>query len=162
MSSLPPTPWIHIGECPLCVNGLCRIRSCEDEQGRVHLYAMCDECEAIWTEPNTDTKKVYPKAVDPLCPICARPLFGPQAHWAQPEEVTREPNWSVAAIFELPSSLEQPISSDLLVMEDIATDLDAPATPEFDESEDDAIDFTASDESLADSSYGQDDPKPGC
>ena len=39
-------PWIHIGECPVCVDGLCRIRCCEGDNGIAHLFAMCDECEA--------------------------------------------------------------------------------------------------------------------
>lgn len=162
MSSLPPTPWIHLGECPFCVNGLCRVRSCEDEQGRIHLYAMCDECEAIWIEPSMDSKHVFPRAENPLCPTCARPLYGSQAHWSRPEEVTAEPNWSVAAIFELPSSLEQPLNGSQLNVDDIATNLDAPEPPEYAESKDHTSPFPDSQDFRADGSYGQDDPKPGC
>ncbi len=167
MRSLPPTPWIHIGECPCCVNGLCRIRSCEGPQGKLHLYALCDECEALWTEPNTDTHKVFPSAENPHCPICEQPLYGPQAHWSQPDEVTAVPEWSAAAIFELPSSLDQPLNQDSqsageVVMEDLVADLDAPVTAELGVLPHETISDIDSRGPLADSSYGQDDPKPGC
>ncbi len=165
MSELPPSPWIHIGECPVCVNGLCRVRACQDASGKRHLYAMCDECEALWLKPDTTSERVYPQSEDPLCPICSQPLYGPQAHWAAPDEVAVEPEWSMAAIFEMPSSLDQPQVSDLLVVDDIAADLDAPEAHRESQQEQIADDLTNEDApgiTFADSSYGQDEPKPGC
>ena len=168
MSELPPSPWIHIGECPVCVNGLCRVRACQDSLGKPHLYAMCDECETIWIKPDTTSERFYPRGEEPICPICSRPLFGDQAHWAEPEDVAAEADWSMATIFDMPSSspFDQPQVSDLLVVDDIATDLDAPDAHR-ESSEHDQAASAQSEEStpgikFADSSYGQDEPKPGC
>ena len=172
MNELPPSPWIHIGECPVCVNGLCRVRTCEDEQGLQHLYAMCDECEAIWVKPDTSSERVFPRGEDPQCPLCSRPLYGEQAHWSAPEEVAASSDWSIAAIFEMPNALDLPQVSDLLVVDDIAADLDAPeAHREASEFDAAAANVSAGEATLsedtpgikfADSSYGQDEPKPGC
>ena len=162
MSPIPPSPWIHIGECPVCVDGLCRVRTCVDEQGRRHLYAMCDECEAMWLRPNTDSKRIYPSGEEPSCPVCGRPLFGTQARWAEPEDIAGEPDWSLAAIFEMPNSLEQPQANDLLVVDDIAADLDAPEAHRQSREHDTASSADLSGITSADNSYGQDEPKPGC
>ena len=162
MSSIPPSPWIHIGECPVCVDGLCRVRSCEDNQGRRHLYAMCDECEAIWVRPDTSSPKIYPSSEDALCPLCARPLFGDQARWAEPEDIVADVDWSLAAIFEMPNGLESSQVSDLLVFDDIATDLDAPDSHRESSEHDVAVSGDPPGIKFADSSYGQDEPKPGC
>jgi hypothetical protein len=162
MSSIPPIPWIHIGECPVCVDGLCRVRVCEDEQGRRHLYAMCDECDALWVRPDTSSSKVYPRGEEPLCPLCSRPLYGLQARWAEPEDVAADPDWSLAAIFEMPNALEPPQVSDLLVVDDIATDLDAPEAHRQSSELDPADSEGAPGITFADTSYGQDEPKPGC
>ncbi len=163
MNELPPSPWIHIGECPVCVNGLCRVRACKGLLSQPHLYAMCDECESIWVKPDTATTKVYPKSEDPVCPICSQPLFGPQAHWAGPEDVASSNDWSMAAIFEMPSSSDyQPQVSDLLVAEDIAADLDAPEAHREASEHDAAVSEDVPGVKFADSTYGQDEPKPGC
>lgn len=161
MSSIPPSPWIHIGECPVCVDGLCRVRSCEDQQGHRHLYAMCDECEAIWVQPDTSSQRIYPRGEDPLCPVCSRPLFGDQARWAEPEDFVASSDWSIAAIFEMPNALEQQ-ASDLLVVDDIAADLDAPEAHRESSEHDIASSENTPGIKFADSSYGQDEPKPGC
>jgi len=161
MSSIPPSPWIHIGECPVCVDGLCRVRSCEDHQGRRHLYAMCDECEASWVKPDTSSTKTYPRGEDPLCPVCARPLFGDQARWAEPEDIVANSDWSMAAIFEMPNTIEQQVS-DLLVVDDISADLDAPDAHRESSEHDTATSKDSPGIKFADSSYGQDEPKPGC
>ena len=162
MNELPPSPWIHIGECPVCVNGLCRVRTCEDEQGRRHLYAMCDECEAIWVKPDTASERVFPRGEEPLCPVCSRPLYGEQAHWTEPEEIAASSDWSLAAIFEMPNALDQPQVSDLLMMDDIATDLDAPEAHREASELDAAVSEDTPGIKFADNSYGQDEQKPGC
>lgn len=140
-SSLPESLWIHIGECPCCVNGLCRVRSCQDSSG-THLYAMCDECEAMWIEPSTNGPRCFPDIDDPRCPICNLPLYGPQTHWAEAHELLGTP-WSEVAIYDLPSADElsseessgvamQLLNRDgnqeqFLTADDIADALDAPA-----------------------------------
>jgi hypothetical protein len=104
MSEIPASPWIHIGECPVCVNGLCRLRTCTASNGSMHFYAMCDECESLWLEPNTDTERMFPDASQPLCPICGERLYGEQAHWSQASEL-QGTQWATSAIYELPNSM---------------------------------------------------------
>ena len=171
----PSAPWIHIGECPLCVNGLCRLRYCEDDHGAAHLFAMCDECEAIWLEPSTSAPAQFPDACEPLCPLCARPLYGPQAHWARSEEVL-DLNWNEAAIFDLPSmeigpnldnSSPQSEEQGLVTPEDTVDALDAPpAATAHREIRDTTSEPLHKREVVGydelDEAYGQDDPKPGC
>jgi hypothetical protein len=124
---------------------------------------MCDECETLWIEPSTDSKKSFPRTANPLCPVCDQPLYGAQSRWAQPEDVVADRAWAAAAIFELPTPLEQQNTMDLLVMDDIATDLDSPPAVPGGEGTQVATNLSPESNSLpADSSYGQDDPKPGC
>jgi len=67
----------------------------------------------------------------------------------------------MATIFEIPNALEQQVS-DLLVVDDIAAYLDAPqAHRESSEHDAESSEDTPSIK-FADSSYGQDEPKPGC
>lgn len=95
-------PWVHIGECPVCVNGLARVRTCGEGESR-HLFAICDECEAVWTEPDTAASRRFADAEDPRCPLCDLPLYGEQSHWSMPSEVEGSP-WSAAVIFAWPST----------------------------------------------------------
>ncbi len=171
MSSSNSDAWVHIGECPVCVDGLCRVRFCCSQNGESHLLAVCDECEAIWVQPDTTTLRVFADATDARCPICNQPLYGPQSHWATEQEVNANRDWSLAAIIETdePRDLEavaavpdNPDDLDLLSVEDIAADLDAPAliadpAPKAPEQ---WAQSTAS--TSADDAYGQDEPKPGC
>lgn len=108
MNETPQAPWIHVGECPVCVNGLCRIRTCCEPSGSTHFYAMCDECEATWLQPDTGTPKSFPDAEHPQCPICQAPLYGEQAHWALSEELSGS-EWEANAIFDVPSSVAIPL-----------------------------------------------------
>lgn len=168
------TLWIHIGECPVCVDGLCRVRFCESEQGEGHLYAMCDECEAIFLEPSTSSPRRFPCSEAPDCPICSRPLYGPQAHWATSQEL-QHTDWNAAAIFEVsgeevanrePSNEHSPDTSttDFITSEDIAGDLDAPPhfTPKSSPLPQSRPTVDEPPSSENDIAYGQDEPKPGC
>ena len=47
-----------------------------------HGLIVCDECEAIWLEPDTSTDHVYPDAEHAECPVCSQPLWGRQSRWA--------------------------------------------------------------------------------
>lgn len=168
------TLWIHIGECPVCVDGLCRVRCCESEQGEGHLYAMCDECEAIFLEPSTSSERSFPSAESPDCPICARPLYGPQAHWATAQELEHT-DWNAAAIFEVSSEDESnrgpsddlatdASNTDFITSEDIAGDLDAPPpltkkNSPLPEGRPTVEEPRSSENDIA---HGHDEPKPGC
>jgi hypothetical protein len=166
---LPGIPWIHIGECPFCVNGLCRIRCCDYQQGP-HLFAMCDECEAIWLEPTTDSPKLFPDADQPQCPICSGSLYGPATRWAESQDL-KGTRWEEAAIFDIPSA--DPPTEDFLTAEDYVGELDVPMTPE---PSGEAVSNEASEAIVRPSStvdahptgvepdmaYGDDEPRPGC
>lgn len=113
MKEQPANPWIHIGECPFCVDGLCRVRACHGGESGAHLYALCDECGSAWTEPTTDSPKTFPDLDDPRCPACKQPLYGDHAHWALAEDVNGS-GWSESVIFEvLPSSGDEQGGEDL-------------------------------------------------
>ncbi|QDV60919.1 hypothetical protein [Crateriforma conspicua] len=107
------TPFHSISKCPICGGGLCGVRICglpshelqktmlsdsADNQKQIvapeigeatapHGLVVCDECEAIWLEPDTSGPHQYTDAENPKCPICHEPLFGDQCHWANTDEV---------------------------------------------------------------------------
>ena len=95
-------PKFCIASCPICGGGLCGIRVCttdpgspdeageetsQDAGGRLHGFVICDECEAIWMEPDVTTAHRYPSAIDPKCPITGQDLWGPQGRWADWEDL---------------------------------------------------------------------------
>jgi hypothetical protein len=95
------SPWVHIGECPVCVNGIVRVRTCHGG-GETHLIAVCDECEAIWTDPDISNRRGFADAEKALCPICDQPLYGPQSHWSVPIDL-QGTEWAAASILAWPS-----------------------------------------------------------
>lgn len=157
MKDRQSNPWIHIGECPVCVNGLCRVRTCTNDGGEHHFYALCDECEATWTEPDTASQKTFPDAENPRCPICIADLFGPQAHWAHADEL-RGTRWSEYAIaidiapdqerHTLDGGKESMAAQPEPKIANPAADLDASLAEHGDRDEDHAC--------------GEDETKPGC
>jgi hypothetical protein len=180
----PSFPWLHLGDCPVCGDGLCRIRCCTSVDGGQHLFAICDECETIWLQPDTSSKRFHPDSRDPKCPITGRELFGEHSRWANTEDI-RGTVWESEVIVELPSAAidagnraeliseeTDPAAStraqlhptqdpkdageDLVdAGEDLASALDVPAlTPPSVDHEAPTI--------LEDWSYGQDEPRPGC
>ncbi len=64
---------------------------------------MCDECEALWLLPSTETPRTFPDSCDPKCPICNRELYGEQAHWSSAQELNGTP-WLEQAIFDSPDA----------------------------------------------------------
>lgn len=86
--SQPIDSWIHIGICPVCESGMCRVRRCTGD-GTTHFFALCDECDAIWTEPSTESEeRIYADSDSPTCPICKADLYGDQCDWATLDEIT--------------------------------------------------------------------------
>lgn len=95
---------IHsIAKCPVCGGGLCGIRICSGDdptQASPGLgFVMCDECEAIWLEPDTSSEHLYVEPESPLCPICRGGLWG-TSRWANADEV-ESLGWSAAVDHEL-------------------------------------------------------------
>lgn len=89
-----------VGQCPICGGGLCSIRAYfDDENGGeklTHGLVVCDECEAIWLQPDTKGVHVYADSESPLCPVSGKPLYAPQySRWANADDVAAL-NWSDA------------------------------------------------------------------
>lgn len=80
-------PLIYVESCPVCGDGLCRIRVCITDQ-RLTGCVLCDECEAVWTDPSLQERvSRKPNADDPECPSCGLSLWSKNAHWANVGEV---------------------------------------------------------------------------
>lgn len=93
------TPTHSIDICPICGGGLLGIRICPGQQASTqsqadagnrdpHGLIICDECEAIWLEPDSSAMHLYPSAQSPQCPVCDASLWN-DTHWATAEEVNR-------------------------------------------------------------------------
>ncbi len=96
-------PKHSIAFCPICGGGLCGIRICgvaDEDRARTgsrtfsktgstepHGLIVCDECEAIWLEPDTSTPHQYLDLEDAMCPICGEALWGLQSRWATADDV---------------------------------------------------------------------------
>ncbi len=52
-----------------------------------HGLIICDECEALWLEPDTSTPHQYPDLDNPVSPINGEPLWGEHSRWATIEDV---------------------------------------------------------------------------
>ncbi len=103
------TPKHSIDFCPICGGGLCGIRVCglqeepeSQDPSPVHGLIVCDECEAIWVQPDTTSDHQYPNAVDARCPICNDPLWGKNSRWAVQADVDAL-SWQDAVNHELDS-----------------------------------------------------------
>jgi hypothetical protein len=89
------SPKHSISFCPICGGGLCGVRICgitathaqPPPQRQIHGLIVCDECEAVWLEPDLESDHQYPDAVDARCPICDEPLWGPQSRWADRNDI---------------------------------------------------------------------------
>jgi hypothetical protein len=81
-----PVPLHSVGQCPVCAHGLCGIRVCRDEFGLRGLV-ICDECEAIWREPELAEPPLYADPVAAVWPDYHHSLWGPYTHWATIEEI---------------------------------------------------------------------------
>lgn len=94
-SASPSTPQAagphhSIAQCPICGGGLCGVRVCSgddptDASARKG-FVMCDECEAVWLEPDIASEHIYVDPVDPICPICQGGLWS-TSHWAHHDEI---------------------------------------------------------------------------
>lgn len=60
-----------------------------------HGLVVCDECEAIWLNPNIESRHQYSDSEDARCPMCGDPLWGNSSHWASMAEID-ELGWAYA------------------------------------------------------------------
>lgn len=87
-------PQHSIDFCPVCGGGLCGIRiygvnaeQTGEDRPAPHGLVICDECEAIWLEPDTSTPHQYPSVDHPVSPVNGAPLWGETSRWATIEDV---------------------------------------------------------------------------
>ncbi|XZE34451.1 hypothetical protein SH501x_005271 [Pirellulaceae bacterium SH501] len=96
---------LYIRQCPVCEQGLARPRICRPPSPRTAsekasnnavsrqiepnsvAFVICDECDAVWTDPTFMERITTKVDSDPACPQCQEPLWGPQSHWATLEEI---------------------------------------------------------------------------
>ncbi len=89
-AELPSSFPVHsVDLCPLCGCGLCGIRVCGMNTDHPHGLVVCDECEALWTEPDTTSEHQWRDAEDPRCPICNESLWSSNGRWALREDLER-------------------------------------------------------------------------
>ncbi|MBX3423605.1 MAG: hypothetical protein KF752_18770 [Pirellulaceae bacterium] len=157
MSESTTAPWIHIGECPICGDGLCRVRCYQKGNEARHLYAMCDECEAIWLLPSTSTAHFFPDSEHPLCPISGEFLFGDNSRWASLADL-RGSQWENEVIINLPGDISiETVGGEFVTGEDQAGALDVPPVPART-----GVASPSAEPHSKDLAYGQDEPRPGC
>ena len=135
---LPVNPKHSISFCPVCGGGLCGIRVCDgpaqatvshtismidddpmcDPPSRhsanqvssnQHGLVVCDECEAIWLSPDTETDHLYPDPENSRCPICHDALWGQSSHWASMQEIG-ELGWEHAVDSKLDYSSDEGVA----------------------------------------------------
>ena len=53
----------------------------------VHGLILCDECEAIWLEPDLSSKHLYVDPIESKCPVCNEDLWGPHSRWANESDL---------------------------------------------------------------------------
>lgn len=102
-------PQHSIDFCPICGGGLCGVRICglpkatepheEQDSESIHGLIICDECEAIWLEPDVTTDHLYPDPMDAICPVCCGSLWE-TSRWANSEDVAVL-GWDAAVNHEL-------------------------------------------------------------
>jgi hypothetical protein len=80
------TPCHSIGTCPICGDGLCGIRIYATNDDSSYGLVVCDECDAVWTEPNLATKPYIPDSEDERSPVDGQPIWGATSHWADLHE----------------------------------------------------------------------------
>ena len=77
---------IHFGQCPICEGGLRRSRTCGLLHNDLHGFIMCDECEALWSEPTSPTHH-FGSADSLACPVCGEAVWSENSHWSTLEDV---------------------------------------------------------------------------
>lgn len=93
----PPleSPLHSIANCPVCDDGLLGVRLCHGDPGGAigktvepHGLIICDQCEAIWRQPDRQSPHQYADAENAKCPRCQTDLWQ-TSHWASLDEVSR-------------------------------------------------------------------------
>jgi hypothetical protein len=123
------TPRHSIDFCPICGGGLCGIRIVGDDSAAnddgaqlknsplseamppPHGLIICDECEAIWLEPDVSTVHQYPDLENAVSPISGQPIWGRGSRWATMEDIETL-GWTEAVNPELDAEVDSDLGSD--------------------------------------------------
>ncbi|QDT12061.1 hypothetical protein [Planctomycetes bacterium K23_9] len=114
------SPKHSIDFCPICGGGLCGVRICgiqpqsenvavQNQYDTAHGLIVCDECEAIWLEPDVSTDHVYPDCENAACPICNASLWGENSRWANADDIEAL-GWTAAINHDLDINPDQEIA----------------------------------------------------
>ena len=89
--SSPPSRAIRysVAACPVCGGGLCTVRVFLAQDGSLdHGLVVCDECEAIWLQPDVAVRHVYVDPENPVSPISGQPLYDQHSsRWADGDDI---------------------------------------------------------------------------
>lgn len=75
---------LYAGNCPRCEQGLLGFRIC---CGASRCLIVCDECEAVWSEPELKLPPGFAETDGSGCPLCGEPLWQDRARWATHDDV---------------------------------------------------------------------------
>ncbi len=87
---------LQVGSCSVCGVGSVGVRV--SASGR-EVVALCDACDAVWTDPDMRQGPLFPEEPELPCPQDGSFLREFPAHWASREEAARL-GWSDAVIGE--------------------------------------------------------------
>ena len=79
--------FFFVGPCPICEQGLCRVRVCTTDDQALFGCVVCDECEATWTDPTLHERFSQANPEVPVCPKSNIQLWGEQSRWADEEDL---------------------------------------------------------------------------
>jgi hypothetical protein len=80
-------PWTYVGSCPRCGSGLARIRLCGVATRQMHGLVVCDECEAIWLNPDLEKPPIYSRSEVAQSPRTGESIWDPPNRWATLEDI---------------------------------------------------------------------------
>jgi hypothetical protein len=82
-------------ECPVCGTISLSIRVCggEDEE----IIVLCEECDAIWLEPDLSGEPYFPEEHNMLCPSGKGTIASPESYWANEAQIKAKGWWKFIA-----------------------------------------------------------------
>ena len=75
---------LYVGFCRICGTGPLGLRFCGQCGG---IVILCDECDAVWTSADLNSKPHFANDLTLACPMCDASLVDPPARWATQDDV---------------------------------------------------------------------------
>ncbi|MFT5323541.1 MAG: hypothetical protein ACI8P0_001391 [Planctomycetaceae bacterium] len=88
---------LHAGTCRCCDQGLLCFRICCEPRRPL---IVCDECDAIWNEPDLLAAPEFASAEGSECPFCGSPIWQAPARGATLSEL-KQCQWESLVVGEL-------------------------------------------------------------